>query len=131
MTLEYALASGQKIGGGLVDWGDGTSDAVAPFPATASQAYPSSGLYRIVLIAQDDVALLYLTDSAWTTYEPIFTALFPHMPEILATYSPLRGALLRDGYAEYVVIRTIAGEARVFPIGFTRSRDGVWRIAGM
>ena len=84
------------------------------------------------LIAGDkETALTYLTPGAQEKYAPVFDALLPHMPEIVASFSPLQRVSLLPDIGEYGINRTIDGRNRVFLIYFLRDTDGVWRIDAM
>ena len=61
----------------------------------------------------------------------MFDALLPHMPEIVASFSPLQRVSLLPDIGEYGINRTIDGRNRVFLIYFLRDTDGVWRIDAM
>jgi hypothetical protein len=64
-------------------------------------------------------------------YGPVFEALLPNMPDIVASYSPLQRVSLAPEIGEYAVSRTIDGRNRIFLIYFLRGSDGVWRIDAM
>ncbi len=76
-------------------------------------------------------ALKYLNAQAQAKYGPVFTALLPHMPEIIASYSPPQRVSITSDIGEYAVNRTINGENKIFLIYFLRDADGVWRLDAM
>jgi len=76
-------------------------------------------------------ALTFLDAAAQQKYEPVWRALLPHMAEVVASYSPVRGAFIGQSVAEYGLNRTINGENRLFLIYFQKDKDGVWRLAAM
>ena len=84
------------------------------------------------LVAGDiPTALTFLDAAAQRKYEPVWQVLLPHMAEIVASYSPLRGVEIGQNVAEYGVNRTINGENRLFLIYFLRDKTGVWRLAAL
>ncbi|NOT56000.1 MAG: hypothetical protein HOP18_15480, partial [Deltaproteobacteria bacterium] len=84
------------------------------------------------LVAGDTTAALTFLDSAaQQKYGPVWQVLLPHMAEIVASYSPVRGVGIGQNVAEYGVNRTIDGENRLFLIYFLKDKDGVWRLAAM
>jgi hypothetical protein len=90
------------------------------------------GAMNDALAAGDrDLALQFLTADAQEQYSPIFDALAARMPEIVASYSPLRRSLASTGYAEYGVNRTIEGTHRLFMIGFLTNHNGLWQLDSM
>jgi len=76
-------------------------------------------------------ALLFLTPSARRRYAPVFDALEPFLPGIVASYSPLATLSLSESIGEYALKRTIDGEDRLFLVYFLRDGDGVWRLGAM
>lgn len=84
-------------------------------------------------LAQGDVnaALSYLNVSAQRKYQRVFTALLPQMPQIVASYSPLRRVSISENIGEYAINRTINGRNKIFLIYFLKDQDGVWRLDGM
>ncbi len=84
------------------------------------------------LVAGDiPTALTFLDAAAQRKYEPVWQVLLPHMAEIVASYSPLRGVEIGQNVAEYGVNRTINGENRLFLIYFLKDKTGVWRLAAL
>jgi hypothetical protein len=73
----------------------------------------------------------FVTAAARERYAPVWSALLPHLPGIVASYSPLRGVSINATVAEYAVNRTLSGESYLFLVYFLRGPDGVWRIDGM
>jgi hypothetical protein len=76
-------------------------------------------------------ALSFLTRSARRRYAPVFAALGPFMPGIVASYSPVTTLSLSGSIGEYALKRTIGGEDRLFLVYFVQDRDGVWRLGAM
>jgi hypothetical protein len=84
------------------------------------------------LVAEEiDTALRYLNTAAQAKYAPVFEVLLPHMPEIVASYSPLKRVSISENMGEYAVTRTINGEMKIFFIYYLRGADGVWRLDSM
>lgn len=87
---------------------------------------------NMALVAGDiPTALTFLDVAAQQKYEPVWRALLPHMAEVVASYSPIRGVSIGGSVAEYGINRTINGENRLFLIYFLKDKDGVWRLAAM
>jgi hypothetical protein len=89
-----------------------------------------SGMNDALLAGDRDRALTYLSDSAREKYAPVFDRLLPHMPAIIASYSPLQSVTLSPEIGEYAINRTLDGVNRVFLIYFARDR-GAWRLDAM
>ncbi|MFN8544252.1 MAG: hypothetical protein U0807_08595 [Candidatus Binatia bacterium] len=89
------------------------------------------GMNTALLAGDTAGALTFVAGGSRTRYGPVFEILLPHMPEIIASSSPLQAVNISARFAEYAVTRTIAGESRLFLIDFIRDADGVWRIASM
>lgn len=84
------------------------------------------------LAAKDKAkALLYLNAQARVKYGPIFEALLPYMPGIVASYSPLQRVSISGTVGEYAVNRVVNGKNRIFLIYFLMDADGVWRLDSM
>ncbi len=84
------------------------------------------------LIAGDRVrALGYLNDAGQVRYGPVFDALMPDFPSIIATYSAPQLGSIAQGIGEYAVGRTVHGARQIFFVYFLRDVDGVWRINSM
>jgi hypothetical protein len=84
------------------------------------------------LLAGDKAtALSYLTPRAQVKYSPVFDVLLPHMPEILASYSPIRWVSASAEVSEYAINRTINGKNHLFLIDFLKDADGVWKLDAM
>lgn len=90
-----------------------------------------SGLNDALKAKDTAKALKYLNAQAQAKYGPVFTALLPHMPEIIASYSPPQRVSITSDISEYAINRTVNGENRVFLIYFLRDADGVWRLDAM
>jgi hypothetical protein len=76
-------------------------------------------------------AAQYLNEGAKRKYQPVFEALKPQFPQIIASYSPLRRILITDSIGEYAIVRTYNGQNRVYLIYFLQDVDGVWRVDAM
>lgn len=76
-------------------------------------------------------ATRYLNESAKRKYKPQFDALLPYMPQIIASYSPLRRVSISQDIGEYAINRTYQGRNQVYLIYFLRDADGVWRLDAM
>lgn len=84
------------------------------------------------LIAKDKTtALQFLNPRAKRKYRPIFDVLMPHMPEIVASYSPLARSEVSDSIGEYTLVRSYQGKKVIRFIHFLKDKDGVWRIDEM
>jgi hypothetical protein len=55
----------------------------------------------------------------------------PHMPGIVASYSPMEQVSLSNDLATYAVSRLDGSTRRLYLIQFLRDAGGVWRIDGM
>ena len=87
------------------------------------------GAMNEALAAGDKAAALgYLSESARERYEPVFDALMPQMPEIVASYSQLQRSLVMGTYAEYGVNRMVNGTNRIFLAGFVANQVGQWQM---
>jgi len=84
------------------------------------------------LIAGDKMtALNYLSPPTRAKYGPVFDTLAPDLPQIFASCSIPRSAVISPEMGEYVINRTIDGVNQVFFIYFLRGEDGVWRLDSM
>jgi hypothetical protein len=77
------------------------------------------------------LAMQALTGLAQTKYSPVFDALMPHFPAIVATWSAPQASTVARDYAEYGINKTINGLNRIFLITFVLDGDGVWRMDSM
>ncbi|MGH8582219.1 MAG: hypothetical protein ACREWG_05410, partial [Gammaproteobacteria bacterium] len=77
------------------------------------------------------MALGFLSEQARENYEPVFDALMPQMPAIVASYSAPQRSLVMQDYAEYGVNRAVDQTNRVFLIGFVANQFGMWHIEAM
>ena len=77
------------------------------------------------------MALGFLSEQARERYDPVFDALMPQMPEIVASYSEPRRSLVMQGYSEYGINRVVDQTNRVFLIGFVANQFGMWQIEAM
>lgn len=84
-------------------------------------------------LIQGDIATAaaFLNESAKRKYQPVFEALKPHFPQIIASYSPLRRVSVSADIGEYAVVRRVNDQNRLYLIYFLRDTDGVWRVDGM
>jgi hypothetical protein len=89
------------------------------------------GMNSALVAGDKETALQFLSVSAQAKYGPVFDALLPHMPEIVASYSAFRAASFSASFAEYGVTRIINGMNQLFLIDFVRDADGVWRLDAM
>lgn len=76
-------------------------------------------------------ALQYMNLQARAKYGPIFEALLPDLPQIVASYSPLQKISISSEVGEYAVNRTLDGRDRIFFVYFLLDGDGVWRLDSM
>jgi hypothetical protein len=90
-----------------------------------------SGMNDALAAGNKDAAMRYLNGEAQVKYGPVFDALLPNMPAIVASYSPLEQLSLTANVAEYAITRMDGATKRLYLIYFMRSADGVWRIDGM
>ena len=73
----------------------------------------------------------YLNQSAKRKYTPVFAALKPNFPQIVASYSPLQRLSVSETIGEYAIQRAANGQNRVYLIYFLKDTDGVWRVDEM
>ncbi|MFQ5487862.1 MAG: hypothetical protein ACE5ET_05380 [Gammaproteobacteria bacterium] len=90
-----------------------------------------NGLNEHLVQGDLDGASQYLNAAAQQKYRPVFEALLPYLPEIIASYSPLSRASISGDIGEYAITRTINGQNNLFLIYFLRDADGVWRLDAM
>ncbi|MCP4702343.1 MAG: hypothetical protein GY862_36605 [Gammaproteobacteria bacterium] len=90
-----------------------------------------NGMNNALTASDASAALNYLNVAAQYKYAPIFEVLLPHMPEIIASYSPLLRASISGKIGEYAINRTIDGQLRIFFIYFLKGADGVWHLDSM
>ncbi|HEX6088359.1 MAG TPA: Ig-like domain-containing protein [Thermoanaerobaculia bacterium] len=90
-----------------------------------------SGLNTALAAGNKEVAMRHLTGAAQERYGPLFDALMPHMPGIVASYSPMEQVSLSNDLATYAVSRLDGSTRRLYLIQFLRDAGGVWRIDGM
>lgn len=89
------------------------------------------GMNRALLMGDKDKAMTYLNSGAQAKFGPVFDVLLPHMPEIIASYSPLTRASISSKIGEYAIRRPSSGGYRLYFIYFLQGADGVWRIDEM
>lgn len=90
-----------------------------------------TGMNNALIAGDKAKALFYLNANAQAKYGPVFDALLPSMPLIIASYSPLQRLQVYSNIGEYAVNRTIHGVNRIYLIYFLLDNDGVWRIDTM
>jgi len=90
-----------------------------------------NGMNEALTAGDKALAMKYLNPRAREKYGPVFDALLPFMPEIIASYSPLARAGLSPTIGEYAVRRPDNGVHRLYLIYFLQGPDGVWRIDEM
>jgi hypothetical protein len=76
-------------------------------------------------------AAQYLNEGAKRKYQPVFEALKPQFPQIIASYSPLRRVSISENIGEYAINRTFQGRNSIYLIYFLKDADGIWRIDAM
>lgn len=90
-----------------------------------------AGMNEALVSGEKEAALQFLSGGGRDQYGPIFETLLPRMPEIVASYSPLRRSLAGGSYSEYGVNRMIDGTNRLFLIGFVTNENGQWVVDSM
>jgi hypothetical protein len=90
-----------------------------------------NGMNQALAAGDKPAAMRYLSETAQEKFGPVFDALMPFMPEIVASYSPLAQASITQDIAEYAVTRMDGGTKRLYLIYFLRDANGSWRIDGM
>jgi hypothetical protein len=90
-----------------------------------------NGMNAALVAGNKDGAMSYLTEGSKEKYGPVFDALLPQMPAIVASYSTLEQLSLTDTIGEYAVTRTDGATRRLYLIYFMRDASGLWRIDGM
>jgi hypothetical protein len=90
-----------------------------------------NGMNAALVNGDIPTALTYLDHGAQEKYGPVWQVLLPHMAEIIASYSPLRGISTSGLVAEYGFTRIVDGEKRLFFVYFLHNTDGVWRLSAM
>jgi hypothetical protein len=84
------------------------------------------------LTARDTAgALRNLSAPARAKYGPVFDALLPELPGVVASYTDFTLLEMSPSMAEYVLTRTIDGQPRSFVVTFLLGADGVWRVESM
>jgi hypothetical protein len=76
-------------------------------------------------------AMQYLNENAKRKYQRVFSVLLPQMPQIIASYSPLRRVSISEFIGEYAVVRPFNNQKRLYLIYFLKDQDGVWRLDAM
>ncbi|MFL6647012.1 MAG: PKD domain-containing protein, partial [Sulfurifustaceae bacterium] len=90
-----------------------------------------SGMNDALVHGDIATAVSFLNASAKRKYQPVFEALKPNFPQIVASYSPLRRVSISADIGEYAIVRSFNGENRLYLIYFLRDADGVWRVDAM
>jgi hypothetical protein len=90
-----------------------------------------SRLNTALAAGRKEEAVGYLSTAAEAKYGPLFDALLPYMPAIVASYSPLEQVSLTPKVGEYAMSRFDGQTKRLYLIYFVRDADGVWRVDGM
>ena len=103
---------------------------VAADPVQLDQKFKAiwGGLNDALASGDKATAMTYLNGSARAKYGPVFDALMPYMPQIVASYSSLERSDISSDIGEYVIARTYNGTKRLYFIYFFLDADGVWRI---
>jgi hypothetical protein len=78
-----------------------------------------------------DGAMSYLSEQARENYGPVFDALMPRMPEIVASFSEPRRSLVMADYAEYGVNQTAGGGNSIYLTGYVTNQFGQWQLDTM
>lgn len=73
----------------------------------------------------------YLNESAKRKYQPVFEALLPYLPQIVASYSPPHRVSVSENIGEYAINRLDNGRNRLYLVYFLKDTDGVWRLDEM
>ncbi|MBL0037926.1 MAG: hypothetical protein IPP36_03970 [Nitrosomonadales bacterium] len=73
-----------------------------------------TGMNNALIAGDKAKALTYLNANAQAKYGPVFDALLPSMPLIIASYSPLQRLQVYPNIGEYAVNRTIHGVNRIY-----------------
>ena len=90
-----------------------------------------NGMNEALMRGDVSGAAQYLNEGAKRKYLPVFKALEPQFPQIVASYSPLRRVSVSEDISEYAIVRNFNGQNRLYLIYFLRDVDGVWRVDGM
>jgi len=90
-----------------------------------------NGMNDALVAGNKTVAMRHVNAEAQVKYGPVFDALMPHMPAIVASYSTLEQVSLTANVAEYAITRMDGTTKRLYLIYFMRDADGVWRIDQM
>jgi hypothetical protein len=89
------------------------------------------GVNQALIRGDSDTALKYLNESARRKYGPVFQALLPHMPAIIASFSPLQRSKISEDIGEYAINNMRDGQNWLFFVYFLKDNDGVWRLDSM
>ncbi len=114
---------------------DGTTvtKSVSIFVQNTDQQLQQIWNTAILALARRDTvqALQYFNTQAQAKYGPVFNALLPNLPQIVASFSAPQLVSSSENIGEYVVGRKINGTNQIFFIYFLRDTDGVWRLDSM
>jgi hypothetical protein len=74
--------------------------------------------------------MMRLTSTAQEKYGPVYDALMPRMPGIVAGYSDLAAVQIYLDMSEYVLNQTVNGTTDAFFVYFVREGEGegIWRL---
>ena len=61
----------------------------------------------------------------------VLTVLMPEFSTIIASYTDFDAMDFKDGYASYLLNRTVGGEDLAFFVYFLRDDSGLWRLISM
>ena len=89
------------------------------------------GMNQALIRGDNNTALTYLNEGAKRKYGPVFQALLPHMPAIIASFSSLQRSRISEDIGEYAVNNMRDGRNWVFFVYFLKDNDGVWRLDTM
>ncbi len=64
-------------------------------------------------------------------YQTLFDALGANLPAAAAALGDIRQAVVGNGWAELILVRTTGGAETAFKVNFIQGEDGVWRIENM
>lgn len=73
-------------------------------------------------------ALRLVTEDSRATYAGVFSALAPHMAEVLADFSEIEQVQIGADSGTYALMTPSRGQPRVYFVQFILDGDGIWRI---
>jgi hypothetical protein len=74
-------------------------------------------------------ALTHFTADAVERYRPAFERMGSNLPTLADALTEISVAKIHARFVECLLIRNVAGNGEAFLVSFTRSGDGVWRLA--